>query len=101
MPFRPYEPGELFADTYRIDAPLGEGGFAVVYAATEVALQRPVALKLLKPEGAGYAPQTRARFRRELRALSKLQGPHTIRMYNHGVTTDGLLYAVFEHVPGV
>ena len=53
-------------DGYRIDDVIGRGGMGVVYAATELALSRSVALKVMSPSLAGDA-QFRAQFQRESR----------------------------------
>ncbi len=92
--------GELFEGRFRIDERLGQGGFAIVFGATDDT-GRPVALKLLQPDDdAGYARDTRARFDRELAILSTLHDPHTVQLYEHGQSADGVLYAVFERLPG-
>ncbi len=42
--------GQLFEDRYRVDAVIGRGGFGVVYRGTQLAMGRPVAIKVLLPE---------------------------------------------------
>ena len=59
------EPGTQLAG-YRIDGVVGRGGMGVVYQATELALDRPVALKLIAPELA-HDLSFRERFLRESR----------------------------------
>lgn len=68
---------------YRIDAPIGEGGFGAVYRATHVDMQTRVALKVLKPEVAGD-PECRARFLREIRAIAKCAHPGIVRVLDAG-----------------
>ncbi len=60
--------GSVFAG-YRIDVPLGRGGMGIVYLATQLALERQVALKLIAPEYAADAV-FRERFARELRFVA-------------------------------
>ena len=93
--------GELFLERYRIDHVLGEGGFGTVYAATDTVATRAVALKILRPDdGARYAHDTRARFTRELQIVANLRSPHTVTLFDGGEAPTGLLYMVFELLPG-
>lgn len=87
--------GSTFAGEYQVEAVLGEGGFAVVYAATD-AHGRHVALKVLKPTSAA----ARARFEREVAILRSLRDPHTVALIAAGTTPEGQPYLVFERVPG-
>ncbi len=91
---------ELFLGKYQLELVLGEGGFARVFGATEIALGRAVALKVLKPTETGYAPGTRARFDREVRIIANLTDRHTVTLYDWGETDEGLLYLVFEFIDG-
>lgn len=95
------QPGQQFEGRYRLDRIVGSGGFATVFGATDVASGRVVALKVLEPEGQTYDPQTRARYEREITLQSQLRDPHTVTLFDFGESTTGLLYMVFEYVPGV
>lgn len=93
--------GDVFAGQYRLEVVLGEGGFSIVWLATEAGTNRQVALKLLKPDdGTTYSRTTRARFDREVQILATLRDPHTVKLFGHG-ERDGILYMVFEHLPGI
>lgn len=81
--------GDIFEQKFRIDAVIGEGGFAVVYEATDLKLQRRVAIKVIRTD-TDSAEMTSARFQREIRALGQLQDPHTVRLYENGVTVGDL-----------
>ena len=95
-----FAPGELIADRYRVDALLGEGAFAAVFAATDIQGDRAVALKCFKPDTpTGYDPRTRARFQREVEAVAGLRSPHTVRLFDHG-EASGVRYMVFELIEG-
>jgi eukaryotic-like serine/threonine-protein kinase len=68
---------------YRIERELGNGAVATVYLARDRRFDRPVALKLLRPE---LATATDARrFRREIRVLARLYHPHILPLYDSGV----------------
>ena len=83
---------------YRLEGLIGEGGIAKVYRARHVALQRTVAIKLLK--GASTGPDHLARFEREVRLASQLTDEHTIRVFDYGRSQDGTLFYVMELVDG-
>jgi serine/threonine-protein kinase len=77
-----------------------------VYLATHRMLARPAAIKLIRPEvlasGDGKLAQSAAvRFRREAEAAAKLRSPHTVELYDFGVTEDGALYLVMELLEGI
>ena len=69
-----------------LGAPLGEGGFGVVYAARDLRLARDVAVKVLRPELA--APVLRERFRREAEAIAGLRHPGVIAIHDVGERED-------------
>jgi serine/threonine-protein kinase len=83
---------------YRIDRLLGEGGMAEVYLGHDLVLQRPVAIKKLRPQ---YArdPNFRARFEREAQAAASFTHPNIIDIYDVG-EEHGTPYIVMEYVPG-
>jgi serine/threonine-protein kinase len=83
---------------YRIDRLLGEGGMAEVYLGHDLVLQRPVAIKKLRPQ---YArdPSFRARFEREAQAAASFTHPNIIDIYDVG-EEHGTPYIVMEYVPG-
>lgn len=83
---------------YRIDGLVGRGGMGVVYRATEVALERPVALKLIAPELA-HAEDFRERFLRESRLAASLDHPGILPVYAAG-EADGELYIATRFVDG-
>jgi hypothetical protein len=90
-------PGDRFAGC-RIDAVAGRGGMGVVYRATQLALGRPVALKLLASDRAGD-PDFRERFQRESRMAAAIDHPNVIPVFAAG-EEDGLLYLVMRYVGG-
>jgi serine/threonine protein kinase len=75
------------AGRYRIDGPLGRGGMAVVYRAHDLKHDRPVALKVLRPELA--ASLGAERFLREIRLAARLQHPHILTVLDSGEAVAG------------
>ena len=81
--------GTILAGRYRVERQVAEGGFAVVYRAFQIALDRPVALKVLKtPPGLSDAAQARfeQRFATEARTIAKLQHPYIVDVHDYGVS---------------
>ena len=83
---------------YRIDDLIGRGGMGLVYRATNVALNRIYALKVLTPELA-EDEQFRKRFAREMRLAASLHHPNIVGIHYAG-DHDGLLFFVMDYVPG-
>ncbi|HVB37812.1 MAG TPA: protein kinase [Vicinamibacterales bacterium] len=84
---------------YRIDGLLGRGGMGEVYRARDTRLDRPVAVKVMAPHGAGQASIVE-RFLREARAASALNHPNIVTIHEIGQTDDGAYYMVQELVEG-
>lgn len=84
---------------YRLERKLGAGGMGVVYAAWDERLERRVALKQIRPEGA-EDPRRRARFRREARAVAQLDHPSIVRIHDLLETPEGD-WLVLQYVEGV
>jgi len=82
---------------YAVAAPLGRGGFGVVFAARDLRLGREVAIKVLRPELA--APLLRERFRREAEAAARLRHPGIIPIYDIGLREE-LAYFVMPLIHG-
>jgi DNA-binding NarL/FixJ family response regulator len=89
--------GSTFAG-HRIDGIAGRGGMGVVYRATDLALDRPVALKLIVPSLASD-PIFRARFERECRLAAALDHPHIVPVFHAG-TEGGALYVTMRFIEG-
>ena len=90
-------PGEEFAG-YRIDELIGRGGMGVVYRATDLSLERPVALKLIAPEYTENA-SFRRRFLKEPRLAAALDHPNVVPIYE-AREHDGRLYLAMRFVAG-
>jgi len=89
--------GTTFAG-YRIEDLVGRGGMGVVYRATDLSLERPVALKLITPDLA-EDERFRSRFLREPRLAASLDHPNVIPIYEAG-EHDGQLYLAMRFVAG-
>jgi eukaryotic-like serine/threonine-protein kinase len=92
--------GGLAIPGYRIEdpQPLGSGGMGVVYRATQTALNREVALKMLLG-GLFASPTLRARFLVEAESAAALEHPHIVRVFEFG-EVGGYPYLAMEFVPG-
>jgi serine/threonine protein kinase len=83
---------------YRIDSRVGRGGMGVVYRATDLSLDRSVALKVLT-EDLAQDPQFRRRFVSESKLAASLDHPNVIPIHAAG-EHDGVLYIAMRFVPG-
>ncbi len=83
---------------YEIIGTLGSGGMGVVYLGRDLRLDRPVAIKVLSDGRVADEP-SRARFRREAQALSRLNHPNIATIYDFD-THDGRDFLVMEYIEG-
>ncbi len=83
---------------YRITGSIGRGGMGIVLSAYEPALERSVALKILRPELAEDEAALH-RFAREAKAAAALRNPHIVTVYGVGEAC-GTRYMAMEHVDG-
>ncbi len=90
--------GRVLSGRYRIEAPLGSGSSAHVFAALDVTLKRRVAVKVLHPALAGDANFLR-RFRAEAQAAAALTHPHILSVYDWG-QDGGEPFLVLEYLGG-
>lgn len=90
--------GRVVDGRYRVEHKLARGGMATVYEATDLRLDRTVALKIMHPglaEDAAFV----SRFVREAKSAARLSDPHVVAVYDQG-EDDDLVYLVMEYVPG-
>jgi serine/threonine-protein kinase len=85
---------------YRLLSRIAEGGHGEVWRAYHPGLRQDVAIKVLRSEISEDA-RALARFEREIDALCRLRHPHTIRIMDYGVTTDGICYYAMELLEGM
>jgi len=88
---------EALGDRYRIEREIGQGGMATVYLAKDLKHDRPVAIKVLKPELSAMIGAER--FLAEIKTTATLQHPHILPLFDSG-QVDSLLYYVMPYVDG-
>ena len=88
---------------YRLLEKIGQGGMGEVWLAKHQMLARPAAIKLIHPEALQQEDRQsiRERFRREARATAALSSPHTVELYDFGVSESGAFYYVMERLRGL
>lgn len=91
--------GRTIAGKYKIESSIGRGATAEVFRAQHSSLKRPVAVKVLHQENAGFI-QFVKRFKAEAHTLSKLEHQNIARVIDFGQEPDGLLYLVMELLVG-
>jgi tRNA A-37 threonylcarbamoyl transferase component Bud32 len=84
---------------YRLDRRLGRGGMGAVYAASDEALERTVAVKLIRDDLLASVDLTE-RFRREARAAAAFTHLHVVRVYDFGLDREGRAFLVMELLEG-
>jgi serine/threonine-protein kinase len=92
--------------SYRLVERLGAGGMGEVWRAEHRLLARPAAVKLIRPEmlgdvGAERRREVLRRFEREAQATAAMRCPHTVELYDFGVSDDGAFYYVMELLDGL
>src|SRR6187399_3527149 len=100
---RPQDPfigRDILNGQFQILQKIGSGGMGSVYKASQPAMKRMVAIKILHPKLANRKDLT-SRFRREARAMSQLTHPNTVKVFVYGeLEEDGSLYIVMEMLEG-
>jgi Protein kinase domain/Sigma-54 interaction domain len=89
--------------SYHLIERLGSGGMGEVWLARHQLLARPAAVKLLRITTSEDDEErtVRQRFEREANATAELQSPHTVQLYDFGVTDTGNFYYVMERLRGM
>src|SRR4051794_39308125 len=91
-------PNGILAGKYRLVRQLGRGGMGSVWYAEHLALESPVAIKLMNPDIAKNA-EALARFLNEAKAAAALRSPHVVQVLDHGVDDD-VPYIAMELLEG-
>jgi serine/threonine protein kinase len=93
--------GRIVANRYEIRAPIGAGAMGRVYRGLQRALDREVAIKCIQPHL--LSPDAASRFLREARAVSRLNHPNVVSVFDFGRTAEGseeFLFLVMELLTG-
>lgn len=86
---------------YTLERLLARGGMGEVWLGRHELLSRPVAIKTIRADALRtYGPKAMQRFLREARVTANLRSFHTVELYDFGVSDDGALYYVMEHLTG-
>jgi serine/threonine-protein kinase len=92
--------------SYRLEEQLGKGGMGVVWRARHRLLARPAAIKVVSRDilsnlDAETGAVVLQRFKREAQVTANLRSPHTVQLYDFGVTDEGTFYYVMELLEGL
>lgn len=91
--------GTTIGGHYQLEARIGSGGSSAVYLATDLSLNRKVAVKLLL-SGAYFSDEEKLRFQREGRAIGALDHPHIVRIFEFNSTENDEPFLVMEYLQG-
>lgn len=92
-------PGDVIAGQFKVLAKLGSGGMSSVYRCLDLFVERTVAVKVLFA-GQTTNPKAINRFRREARAIAKLDHPNIVRLHSFNFDLSSP-YIVMEHIDGI
>ncbi len=90
----------ILAGRYRLEKRRGRGGMGTVYEAVDTALERRVAVKVIREDLVGSA-EAAERFRREARAAASFTHPNVVTVHDFGVAADSRAFLVMELLEGV
>lgn len=92
--------GQTLDGRYLIEQKLGRGGFGAVYLASDnKAVSRKVVVKIMRPEQASNEWGSK-RFKQEVEALSRIDHPSVVGLFDCGETTSGRPYIVMQYIDG-
>ncbi len=97
--------GQTVGERYIVEERIGFGGMGEVYRGRHLHLNRPVAIKLLRPNpaydlSASAAHEAGQRFLREAKRTARIDHPNCVRVTDFGVTADDAPYLVMEYLDG-
>ena len=90
---------KLIIGSYRVQAPLGEGGMGMVFKAIQPKLDRVVALKVIRPQVLAARPEILSRFHREAKAIAQLNHPNVVILFDAD-EVNGTHFIAMEYVEG-
>lgn len=91
--------GRLLDGRYQIRSRIARGGMATVYLATDLRLERKVAIKIMHGHLADDS-KFKERFVQEARSSARLAHPNVVNVFDQGQDSD-MAYLVMEHLPGI
>ena len=91
--------GTIIDGKIRIESVIGEGGMGTVFRGVQLALERPVAVKIIRPVLVAV-PGVIERLRREALAIARLRHPNVISIYDFHASPDMGAYLVMELIEG-
>ena len=94
------ESGQTIAGKYRLNQPIGSGGMASVWSATNVFTERHIAIKFMHAQVAS-TPEAARRFLLEAKVSARINHPNVIEIHDVGQTEDGGFFLVMELLQGV
>lgn len=97
--------GAQHLGVYQLESKIAQGGMGEVWQAKHALLSRPAAIKLIKPKRLPNGDEVvderaKQRFACEAQITASLQSPHTVQLYDFGVTNTGTFYYVMELLDG-
>jgi hypothetical protein len=92
--------GATIDGRYEVECVLGEGGMGLVYKARHIVLNKPLAIKVLRPD-VSKDEEIITRFRQEAQSASAIGNQHIIDISDFGTLPDGSTYFVMEFLNGV
>ncbi len=95
----PLQLDEVIDGTYRLVEEVGRGGFGAVYRAEHLKLRKSFAIKVLHPKHASN-DKVLVRFENEARAISRLEHPNVVQVFDVGRTPTGVAFIVMEFLRG-
>ncbi|MBL8681906.1 MAG: protein kinase [Myxococcales bacterium] len=91
--------GRILAGRYQLESVLGRGGMGVVFSGRHIAINRPIAVKVLRRNLASSGDAV-TRFHREARAAASIGSPHIVEVFDFGFTDEGDAFIAMERLEG-
>lgn len=93
-------PGTILDGKYRLDEKIGSGGYGAVYKATQLNLNRLIAIKVFHPSKTNNSVEALERFRLEGISASKINHPNSLSIIDFGISSTNIAYLAMELLEG-